>query len=162
MGLLLSTCLVSMSFLQNINLSVCPNVLYFPITHDKVIEINWKQRERERERERERMGGVSAVSGHMTRKMWGLIPVLDCSQLLKLCPSQCKPYICPITTPATRLSSPHGTMAGKAPRRLRRHSQPPHWYRNTAAPDRTGAARTALIFPKHRDFIRRLQENSCW
>ncbi|XP_030247918.1 glycogenin-1a [Sparus aurata] len=50
----------------------------------------------------------------MTRKMWGLIPVLDCSQLLKLCPSQCKPYICPITTPATRLSSPHGTMADEA------------------------------------------------
>ncbi|KAK5917222.1 hypothetical protein CgunFtcFv8_012129 [Champsocephalus gunnari] len=29
----------------------------------------------------------------MTRKMWGLIPVLDCSQLLSLCPSQCKPSI---------------------------------------------------------------------
>ncbi|KAM9340815.1 glycogenin-1-like isoform 1-T1 [Symphorus nematophorus] len=47
----------------------------------------------------------------MTRKMWGLIPVLDCSQLLKLCPSQCKPFICPITTPAAPADSPHRTMS---------------------------------------------------
>lgn len=58
-------------------------------------------------------GGVSAVSSHMTRKMWGLIPVLDCSQLLKLCPLQCKPSVCPITTPAAREDPPHHTMSGK-------------------------------------------------
>ncbi|KAM9340816.1 glycogenin-1-like isoform 2-T2 [Symphorus nematophorus] len=50
----------------------------------------------------------------MTRKMWGLIPVLDCSQLLKLCPSQCKPFICPITTPAAPADSPHRTMSDQA------------------------------------------------
>ncbi|XP_051252363.1 glycogenin-1a isoform X2 [Dicentrarchus labrax] len=50
----------------------------------------------------------------MTRKMWGLIPVLDCSQLLKLCPSQCKPFICPITTPGLRLDSTQRTMSDQA------------------------------------------------
>ncbi|CAJ1074377.1 glycogenin-1a [Xyrichtys novacula] len=50
----------------------------------------------------------------MTRKMWGLIPVLDCSQLLKLCPSQCKLSILPITTPAPRADSPQRTMSDQA------------------------------------------------
>lgn len=61
-------------------------------------------------------GGVSAVSGHMTRKMWGLIPVLDCSQLLRLCPSQCKPFVCPITTSDPQVDSAHRTMSGKTHR----------------------------------------------
>ncbi|XP_041668848.1 glycogenin-1a [Cheilinus undulatus] len=50
----------------------------------------------------------------MTRKMWGLIPVLDCSQLLKLCPSQCKLSIYPFTTPAPRADSPQRTMSDQA------------------------------------------------
>ncbi|XP_023118277.1 glycogenin-1-like [Amphiprion ocellaris] len=50
----------------------------------------------------------------MTRKMWGLIPVLDCSQLLRLCPSQCKPYVCPITTPDPRVDSSQRTMSDQA------------------------------------------------
>ncbi|KAK5857672.1 hypothetical protein PBY51_010900 [Eleginops maclovinus] len=45
----------------------------------------------------------------MTRKMWGIIPVLDCSQLLSLCPSQCKPSI---ATP--KADSPHPTMSDQA------------------------------------------------
>lgn len=56
---------------------------------------------------------MSAVSGHMTRKMWDLIPVLDCSQLLKLCPSQCKPSVCPTATPGPRSDRPQRAMAGK-------------------------------------------------
>ncbi|XP_059209514.1 glycogenin-1-like isoform X1 [Centropristis striata] len=48
----------------------------------------------------------------MTRKMWGLIPVLDCSQLLSLCPSQCKPSVRTIiTTPAPPVDSPPRTMS---------------------------------------------------
>lgn len=66
--------------------------------------------------ERERRGGVSAVSGHMTRKMWDLIPALDCSQLLKLCPSQCKLLICPITTSGAWVDSARRTMSGKSRR----------------------------------------------
>nr|XP_046268618.1 glycogenin-1-like [Scatophagus argus] len=50
----------------------------------------------------------------MTRKMWGLIPVLDCSQLLKLCPSQCKPSVWPITSPAPRADPPQRTMSDQA------------------------------------------------
>ncbi|XP_056248922.1 glycogenin-1a [Seriola aureovittata] len=50
----------------------------------------------------------------MTRKMWGLIPVLDCSQLLRLCPSQCKPCAFPITTPDPRVDSPQRTMSDQA------------------------------------------------
>ncbi|KAM3594211.1 uncharacterized protein V6R79_004285 [Siganus canaliculatus] len=50
----------------------------------------------------------------MTRKMWALIPVLDCSQLLKLCPSQCKLSICPITTPASWSDPLKPTMADQA------------------------------------------------
>lgn len=61
-------------------------------------------------------GGVSADCDHMTRKMWDLIPVLDCSQLLKLCPSQCKPSACPITTPGPRTDSPRRTMSGRTHR----------------------------------------------
>lgn len=76
-----------------------------------------KRRERERDRDRQtdgvEAGGVSAVSGHMTRKMWDLIPVLDCSQLLKLCPSQCKPSVCLTATPGPRSDRPQRAMAGK-------------------------------------------------
>ncbi|XP_038585577.1 glycogenin-1-like isoform X2 [Micropterus salmoides] len=50
----------------------------------------------------------------MTRKMWGLIPVLNCSQLLKLYPWQCTPSICPITTQAPPADSPHRTMSDQA------------------------------------------------
>ncbi|XP_049918174.1 glycogenin-1-like isoform X2 [Epinephelus moara] len=46
--------------------------------------------------------------------MWGLIPVLDCSQLLRLCPSQCKPSVRPITTPGPLLDSPHHIMTDEA------------------------------------------------
>ncbi|XP_034000278.1 glycogenin-1a isoform X1 [Trematomus bernacchii] len=46
----------------------------------------------------------------MTRKMWGLIPVLDCSQLLSLCPSQYKPSI---ATPKAD-SPPHTMSADQA------------------------------------------------
>lgn len=66
--------------------------------------------------EGEYKGGVSEVCGHMTRKMWDLIPVLDCSQLLKLCPSQCKPSACPITTPGKRTDSSRRTMSGRTHR----------------------------------------------
>lgn len=52
----------------------------------------------------------------MTRKMWDLIPVLDCSQLLKLCPSQCKLLICPITTSGAWVDSARRTMSGKSRR----------------------------------------------
>ncbi|KAM6917340.1 glycogenin-1-like isoform 3-T3 [Lycodopsis pacificus] len=50
----------------------------------------------------------------MTRKMWGLIPVLDCSQLLSLCATQCKPSVCPITTSAPRVDPPLHTMSDQA------------------------------------------------
>ncbi|XP_056915540.1 glycogenin-1-like [Takifugu flavidus] len=50
----------------------------------------------------------------MTRKMWDLIPVLDCSQLLKLCPSQCKLLICPITTSGAWVDSARRTMSDEA------------------------------------------------
>lgn len=43
-----------------------------------------------------------------------MIAVLDCSQLLKLCPSQCKLSILPITTPAPRVDSPQRTMSDQA------------------------------------------------
>ncbi|XP_033469870.1 glycogenin-1a isoform X2 [Epinephelus lanceolatus] len=46
--------------------------------------------------------------------MWGLIPVLDCSQLLRLCPSQCKPSVRPIATPGPLLDSPHHIMTDEA------------------------------------------------
>ncbi|XP_008308730.1 glycogenin-1 [Cynoglossus semilaevis] len=50
----------------------------------------------------------------MTRKMWGLIPVLDCSQLLRFCPSQCKPHVLRIATPDPRVDSPLCTMSDEA------------------------------------------------
>uniref|UniRef100_A0A668V787 glycogenin glucosyltransferase n=2 Tax=Oreochromis aureus TaxID=47969 RepID=A0A668V787_OREAU len=50
----------------------------------------------------------------MTRKMWGLIPVLDCSQLLRFCPSQCKPFVFPITTPDPWVDPPKRTMSDQA------------------------------------------------
>lgn len=60
---------------------------------------------------------MPAASGHMTRKMWDLIiPVLDCSQLLKLCPSQCKPAACPTATPGPCTDGPPRIMAGKTRR----------------------------------------------
>ncbi|XP_056281701.1 glycogenin-1a isoform X2 [Pseudoliparis swirei] len=59
-------------------------------------------------------GGVSAVTDHVTRKMWGLIPELDCFQLLSSCAEQCKPSVCPITTPAAREDSTHHTMSDQA------------------------------------------------
>ncbi|TKS86880.1 Glycogenin-1 [Collichthys lucidus] len=46
--------------------------------------------------------------------MWGLIPVLKCSQLLKLCAPQCKPSVCATTTPALRADSPLRTMSDQA------------------------------------------------
>lgn len=68
-------------------------------------------------RGRAEAGGVPAASGHMTRKMWDfIIPVLDCSQLLKLCPSQCKPAACPTVTPGLCTDGPPRTMAGKTRR----------------------------------------------
>ncbi|XP_069008749.1 glycogenin-1a [Embiotoca jacksoni] len=59
-------------------------------------------------------GGVSPVTSHVTRKMWGLIPVLDCSQLLRLCHSQSKPSLRSITTPDPRVDSPQRTMSDQA------------------------------------------------
>lgn len=61
--------------------------------------------------------------------MWDLIPVLDCSQLLKLCPSQCKLLICPTTTSGAWVDSARRTMSGKS----RRCSERPPRHRNTAA-----------------------------
>ncbi|KAM6912367.1 glycogenin-1-like [Xenentodon cancila] len=46
--------------------------------------------------------------------MWGLIPVLDCSQLLRFCPSQCKPSICSIPTAEPRVDPPQRTMSDQA------------------------------------------------
>ncbi|MEQ2164677.1 hypothetical protein GOODEAATRI_009149 [Goodea atripinnis] len=48
--------------------------------------------------------------------MWGLIPVFDCSQLLLLCPSQCKPSVRSIPTTDARVDSPQPTMSGKIKR----------------------------------------------
>ncbi|XP_029973566.1 glycogenin-1a [Salarias fasciatus] len=46
--------------------------------------------------------------------MWDLIPALDCSQLLSLCPSQCKPLLFPITTPDPWVDPPKRTMSDQA------------------------------------------------
>ncbi|MED6254318.1 Glycogenin-1 [Ataeniobius toweri] len=46
--------------------------------------------------------------------MWGLIPVFDCSQLLLLCPSQCKPSVRLIPTTDARVLSPQPTMSDQA------------------------------------------------
>ncbi|XP_058471857.1 glycogenin-1-like [Solea solea] len=50
----------------------------------------------------------------MIRKMWGLIPVLDCSQLLRFCPSQCKTSLVSFTTPDPRADPRHCTMSDQA------------------------------------------------
>lgn len=81
---------------------------------------------------------MPAASGHMTRKMWDLIiPVLDCSQLLKLCPSQCKqPAACPTASPWPRTDGPQHTMAGETRTSLadtRNRLQRGH--RNSAIPE---------------------------
>ncbi|XP_047197784.1 glycogenin-1 isoform X1 [Hippoglossus stenolepis] len=47
----------------------------------------------------------------MTRKMWGFIPVLNCSQLLSFCPSQSRPSVVRIATPDPRENSPQRTMS---------------------------------------------------
>uniref|UniRef100_A0A8D3AW02 glycogenin glucosyltransferase n=2 Tax=Scophthalmus maximus TaxID=52904 RepID=A0A8D3AW02_SCOMX len=48
--------------------------------------------------------------------MWSLIPVLNCAQLLRLCPSQCKPPVVRITTGDPRADSPpqRSTMSDEA------------------------------------------------
>lgn len=92
-------------------------------------------------------GGVADVSGHMGRKMWGLIPVFDCSELLLLCPSHCKPAVRPIPTTDSPVDSPRRTMSGKTRRAARDAA-----LHGTSHPDlglcpgRTGAARTAVLF----------------
>ncbi|XP_019960610.1 glycogenin-1-like isoform X2 [Paralichthys olivaceus] len=50
----------------------------------------------------------------MTRKMWGFIPVLNCSQLLSFCPSQSRPSVLRTATPDLRANSPQRTMADQA------------------------------------------------
>nr|XP_057946905.1 glycogenin-1-like [Doryrhamphus excisus] len=50
----------------------------------------------------------------MTRKMWSLIPVLDCSQLLRRCPSRCKLSTFPVCTPEPRADSLQCTMLDEA------------------------------------------------
>lgn len=100
--------------------------------------------------ERERKGGVSALGGHMTRKMWDLIPVLDCSQLLKLCPSQCKLLIYPITTSGPRVDSARRNMSGKS----RRGSVDTRRGPSDTGTDRTRAAR--IILQKYHELIRGL------
>ncbi|XP_054894763.1 glycogenin-1-like isoform X1 [Poeciliopsis prolifica] len=47
----------------------------------------------------------------MGRKMWGLIPVFDCSQLLLLCPSHCKPAVRRIPTTDPPADSPRRAMS---------------------------------------------------
>uniref|UniRef100_A0A1A8IG03 glycogenin glucosyltransferase n=1 Tax=Nothobranchius kuhntae TaxID=321403 RepID=A0A1A8IG03_NOTKU len=46
--------------------------------------------------------------------MWDLIPVFDCSQLLRLCPSQCKPLLCPIPNLNPRVEPLQTTMSDQA------------------------------------------------
>ncbi|KAM3871148.1 glycogenin-1-like [Diretmus argenteus] len=50
----------------------------------------------------------------MTQNMWDLIPVLDCSQLLNLCPSHCKASNCPVRPPEPRADAPQRTMSDQA------------------------------------------------
>ncbi|XP_004082220.1 glycogenin-1 [Oryzias latipes] len=50
----------------------------------------------------------------MTRKMWGFIPVVDCSQLLRFWPSQCKPSASVITTHTLRVDSSQRIMSDQA------------------------------------------------
>lgn len=81
--------------------------------------------------ERLNAGGVSCLGGHMTRKMWGFIPVVDCSQLLRFWPSQCKPSASVITTHTLRVDSSQRIMSGKSQRAR------PHGGTRTAVPART-------------------------
>ncbi|XP_061598884.1 glycogenin-1a [Cololabis saira] len=46
--------------------------------------------------------------------MWGLIPVLDCSQLLRLCPPHCHPSIRSSPIPEPRVAPPPRTMSDQA------------------------------------------------
>ncbi|CAB1433195.1 unnamed protein product [Pleuronectes platessa] len=50
----------------------------------------------------------------MTRKMWGFIPVLNCSQLLSFCPPQSRPSVIRIATPDLRENSLQRTMSDQA------------------------------------------------
>ncbi|XP_071381140.1 glycogenin-1-like isoform X1 [Centroberyx affinis] len=50
----------------------------------------------------------------MTRNMWDLIPVLNCSQLLSLCPQHSKPSSRPSRPPDPRADSPQRTMSDQA------------------------------------------------
>lgn len=85
-----------------------------------------------------REGGVCPVTGHVTRNMSGLIPALDCSQLLNLCAAQCKPSARHVTTPAPQVDSPRRTMSGKKPRGTHTGTRPP----STGG---TGAPRPAVF-----------------
>ncbi|XP_041828562.1 glycogenin-1a [Melanotaenia boesemani] len=59
--------------------------------------------------------GVSAVSGHVTRKMWALITVLDCSQLLRLLPYAVQTVRQPpVPTLDPQVDSPLSTMSDQA------------------------------------------------
>lgn len=90
-------------------------------------------------------GACQLSSGHMTRKMWDLIPVLDCSQLFRVCPSQCKPSVWPSTTPDLRVDSHQRTMSGKKHRAFV-DTQPPYWHRTRRPEHRSGpAARTRTL-----------------
>lgn len=87
-------------------------------------------------------GGVSAVTGHMTRKMWDFIPVLDCSQLPRLCPSQCQPAAWPVTSSSRREDSCQRVMSGKKTHRGFGRTPPPycHWTAGHGTPVRTSCA----------------------
>ncbi|KAF0044049.1 hypothetical protein F2P81_003207 [Scophthalmus maximus] len=79
--------------------------------------------------------------------MWSLIPVLNCAQLLRLCPSQCKPPVVRITTGDPRADSPpqRSTMSGEYHRGpLRQHSHSRHTDTGTPTPEHShrGADRT--------------------
>ncbi|XP_038156611.1 glycogenin-1-like isoform X2 [Cyprinodon tularosa] len=50
----------------------------------------------------------------MGRKMWGLIPVFDCSQLLLLCPTHFKPPVLPIPTTDAQVDSAQRDMSDQA------------------------------------------------
>lgn len=94
-----------------------------------------------------RTGGVSTVTGHMTRKMWGLIPVLDCSQLLSLCPSQYKPSI---ATP--KADSPPQIMSGKILRGSATLTAA-NWHWNPARfPGLDRGCASCPVLPKYREF----------
>lgn len=77
--------------------------------------------------------------------MWGLIPVLDCSQLLRFCPSQCKPFVFPITTPDPWVDPPKHTMSGKGLADSLRRYTDIGTRSHRIGPVRSWAARTACI-----------------